>query len=439
MILTAERAAIANAFLFRCGGIADLALDYLKDALKGVCAAAGRPALSTPARGEGERFLDWLNAVRSAGVETVDLINLRAALDAVPGMPPPLTNLSAFTPATTGALARTAAAAASGLASDAHSREDWAAAVAGYWVALLLDPLDRLANLNLGVIYVKQEKWDGAVERLGIVLSQFPTERLALIGLHNIALTADRMSSLAPHLQALVKLQEQAPEPAADQDADEATPPVILLEESNGATVGALILRRGAAHVRSAINRERCLTLAEQAAVWFSANPTRLSLPLLEIAPQYDNPTLLLEREMIAVLEKIFGRMPTISATDTYLRIVKPETADTYIPFHQDVTALATTGVNVWVPLTDCGVDAPGLEIMARRTSVIFPTVTSPGDYNQMEIEAEAVYRDFPEKVRFYPTPSVGDAVLFLGSTVHRSYIAPSMTRMRTSLELRFY
>lgn len=43
MTLSAECAAVANPFLFRCGGIQDLALGYMKDALKAICLAAGSP------------------------------------------------------------------------------------------------------------------------------------------------------------------------------------------------------------------------------------------------------------------------------------------------------------------------------------------------------------------------------------------------------------
>ena len=435
MTISAERAAVANAFLFRCGGIPDLALTYLKEAVKLACQAAGRPFLAAPPRGQGERFLDWLDAAREAGAESQDLAALREALLAVPKDPPPFRNVSEIAPAAAGELVEPSVRRVANYAYGLELSDDATAAAAAYWLALLIEPTDEFSNFNLAIIYQRSEDWPRSTTRFEQILKTDPNNRPALIGLHNLAFSANQMSRLAPHLEAYVRLTEL---PGATEVGDDA-PPVIALNETNAVAVGRLVLNRGAAHVTSAVRPAVCERLRAAAEHWFLSDPRMLSVPVIKFLPEYADASAVLEPAMLSVLFTIFGRMPEISAEDTYLRRVAPQSADTYIPFHQDSTALANAGLNVWIPLIDCGVDAPGLEIMARRTGSILPTITSAGDYNQMEIDPALVYDSFPEQIRFYPTPKVGDAVLFLGTTVHRSHIAPTMTRERSSVELRFY
>lgn len=426
---------MVNAFLFRCGGIQDLALTYLKEAVKLSCLALGLPILAAPPRGTGERFLDWLDAARDAGAESADLAALREALDAVPKDPTPLADVTEITPVVAGdsiePSVRRIANYASGLP-ETSTRE---ATVAAYWTALLIDRNDEFSNFNLAILYQRSEQWARATAHFERILKQDPNNRSALIGLHNLAFSANQMATLAPHLQTYVRLTELP----AEKEIGDDQPPVIDLTETNGVAVGKLVLNRGAAHVTSAVRLDVCARLRKAADSWFSNDPNLLSVPLIKLIPEYQDASMVLEPSMLSVLFTIFGRMPEVSISDTYLRRVTPEAAGTYIPFHQDATALANAGLNVWIPLIDCGVDAPGLEIMARRTGEILPTITSAGDYNQMEIDPTLVYDSFPEETRFYPTPKVGDAVLFLGSTVHRSHVAAGMTRERSSVELRFY
>lgn len=433
MTISAERAAVANAFLFRCGGIQDLALTYLKEALKLGRHAAGAPALTPPPRGTGERLLDWLDAARQVGAESPALAALREALQASPNDPPPLAEVAAITPVVTGDCQDSSVRR---IANIAHGLEktNAAGAVAAYWTALLIDQRDEISNFNLAAHYMRESEWTKAAQHLEMVLESSPDHRAAMTALHNLAFETNEMARFAPHLERFVRLSEQPAEDDGDGRA-----PVIELTATNGVGVGKLVLGRGVAHVRSAVRPEVCARLQQDARSWFSGNPELLSVPLLKYIPEYEDPSLILEPAMLAALFTIFGRKPDVSAADTYLRRVAPGVTGTYIPFHQDATALANAGLNVWIPLTDCGVDAPGLEIMARRTASILPTIASAGDYNQMEIDPALVYQSFPEETRFYPTPKVGDAVLFLGSTVHRSHIAEGMTRERASVELRFY
>ena len=80
-----------------------------------------------------------------------------------------------------------------------------------------------------------------------------------------------------------------------------------------------------------------------------------------------------------------------------------------------------------WLPLTDCGVHAPGLEWVAHPLD----RLVAPEDLADAAVQA-----------RFGSGTSrplrAGDALLFDGALLHRTQVTPSMTRTRTSLELRF-
>lgn len=86
--------------------------------------------------------------------------------------------------------------------------------------------------------------------------------------------------------------------------------------------------------------------------------------------------------------------------------------------------------VTCWIALTPCGVDAPGLELVAQR----FDAPLAPADFEDSRIRARYASAAFRR-----PVLAAGDALLFSGGVVHRTHVRPEMTRDRTSLELRFF
>ena len=99
------------------------------------------------------------------------------------------------------------------------------------------------------------------------------------------------------------------------------------------------------------------------------------------------------------------------------------------VPYHQDVTVIdPRASVTTWIPLNECGAAAPGLEL--ANALITAPLPITPGDYT---ITADVIEWDSIRPV-FKP----GDAVLFLNTTPHRSYVTPDMTRPRYSFEVRY-
>jgi len=86
--------------------------------------------------------------------------------------------------------------------------------------------------------------------------------------------------------------------------------------------------------------------------------------------------------------------------------------------------------ITCWIPLTPCGVEAPGLELVTRRAeSLLAPA----------ELTADRVRGCFATEEFWRPAMKPGDALLFHGSVLHRTHVTPAMTKDRTSIELRFF
>lgn len=82
-----------------------------------------------------------------------------------------------------------------------------------------------------------------------------------------------------------------------------------------------------------------------------------------------------------------------------------------------------------WIALTPCGDDAPGLELL--RTPL--PALLPPAELTPSRVDERHARDDF-----WRPAMGPGDLLLFSGDSLHRTHVAPAMTRHRTSLELRF-
>ncbi len=79
-----------------------------------------------------------------------------------------------------------------------------------------------------------------------------------------------------------------------------------------------------------------------------------------------------------------------------------------------------------WIALSPCGDDAPGLEL--ARTP----------DSQALDPFALGAFASRDPAAAWRPVLDAGDALVFAGDVVHRTHVAPHMTRDRTSLEMRF-
>jgi Phytanoyl-CoA dioxygenase (PhyH) len=137
------------------------------------------------------------------------------------------------------------------------------------------------------------------------------------------------------------------------------------------------------------------------------------------------------------VIGDYLGERPVLSANKCTLRRV-PLTAST--DWHQDGAFLGggIRVLNVWVALTDCGVDAPGIDLLPRRLDRIVETGTG-GAIFDWAVGPAVVERLAVDTPVVRPEFRAGDAVLFDEMYLHRTAIDPSMMRPRYAIESWFF
>ncbi len=165
----------------------------------------------------------------------------------------------------------------------------------------------------------------------------------------------------------------------------------------------------------------------EGAGVWTFESP-RVAFEFLEM----------LERAGLhALVADYLGERPALTLKKSTLRRTPP------LPFadwHQDGAFLGKgiRTINLWLSLSHCGDDAPGLDLLPRRLDRIvetgsggaaFPWSVGPGTVEEAA-EGVAVIRP-----RFEP----GDALLFDEMFLHRTATDETMTRDRYAIESWFF
>jgi hypothetical protein len=136
-------------------------------------------------------------------------------------------------------------------------------------------------------------------------------------------------------------------------------------------------------------------------------------------------------------LSEYLGERPVLAAKKfTLRRVPLAQTAD----WHQDGAFLGRDirAVNVWVALSPCGEDSPGLDVVARRMPDIAPTGTE-GAWFDWSVGAPVVDRVAEGAPIQRPIFEAGDAMLFDDMLLHRTAIDPEMTRERYAIESWFF
>jgi hypothetical protein len=189
---------------------------------------------------------------------------------------------------------------------------------------------------------------------------------------------------------------------------------------------------------------------------WFSGLPTRTRDEAISLARPWvagdggmlacDSPRLLEmvltayeERGLRELLTDYLGERPILSANKATLRRARLEGSTDW---HQDGAFLGSTAgiraLNVWVTLTDCGVDAPSMDIVPKRFDsvqetgtggAIFDWAVGPDTVAELSVDAPVVR----------PVFQAGDAMLFDDMLLHRTALSPEMTRTRHAIESWFF
>ena len=248
--------------------------------------------------------------------------------------------------------------------------------------------------------------------------------------------------------------------------------PVVDRDELATKHISSGILRHGCLHIRNflaadAIERFRFLTdaamdgydaweagaPAEETAPWFVPFTPR---PEFRIAYGrkwardaagvwgVDAPRALFEYLSIiddsglaGMITEHLGERPAISVKKFTMRRVP---IDTPADWHQDGAFLGETTrtVNLWVTLTDCGRDAPGLDLVPRRLDGLVDRGTEGANFD-WSVGEPVVQRAALDAPVARPEFSAGDAMLFDGSFLHRTATSADMSRERYAMETWFF
>lgn len=141
--------------------------------------------------------------------------------------------------------------------------------------------------------------------------------------------------------------------------------------------------------------------------------------------------------KLLDTLTGYLGERPAMSMKKWTLRRV-PLTAGT--SWHQDGAFLGKgiRTVNLWVSLSRCGDEAPGLEVIPKRFDRVLETGTDGAIFDWAVGDA-AVTREAGDAPVTRPIFNPGDAILFDEMNLHRTVITPEMTRERYAIESWFF
>ena len=142
-----------------------------------------------------------------------------------------------------------------------------------------------------------------------------------------------------------------------------------------------------------------------------------------------------------SIITEYLGERPVLAVDKCTLRRVG---LDTGTDWHQDGAFLGTgptmRTVNVWMALSHCGLDAPGLDVVPARLDEIVETGTDGAQF-QWAVGPGAVDRTVAAigSSVYRPVFEPGDALIFDELFLHRTAIDDEMTKERHAIETWFF
>lgn len=165
----------------------------------------------------------------------------------------------------------------------------------------------------------------------------------------------------------------------------------------------------------------------EQGGGVLAGDSPRLLADMLEAFERVDLPE---------VIEGYLGEKPLISADKSTLRKATPEVGGAW---HQDGKFMGEVrSMNVWLALSRCGDEAPGMDLVPQRLENLVPTGTEGAWLPDQVADAVAVEAAGETGV-VRPVFDPGDALLFDELFLHSTASEPAMTKPRYAIESWFF
>lgn len=159
--------------------------------------------------------------------------------------------------------------------------------------------------------------------------------------------------------------------------------------------------------------------------VWTADSPRALDAVIQELR----------RAGVVDAIEDYLGEPSLLSVGKSTLRRVPPTSSSGW---HQDGAFLGPEirTVNCWIALTDCGEEAPGLDIYPRRLdAVLSETGAHDADYDWSA--GDSVVDELARRTAPIVSPrfKAGDAMFFDQLCLHRTGVRPGMTKDRLAIE----
>jgi Phytanoyl-CoA dioxygenase (PhyH) len=136
------------------------------------------------------------------------------------------------------------------------------------------------------------------------------------------------------------------------------------------------------------------------------------------------------------LVESYLGEAPLISVQKCTLRKADPAVPGAW---HQDGYFLGDVrSLNLWLSLSHCGDDAPGLDIVPRRLEELVPT-GDEGPGRELVVAHDTAVATAGDTPIMRPTFEPGDALFFDELFLHQTGVEPTMPKPRFALESWFF
>ncbi len=167
--------------------------------------------------------------------------------------------------------------------------------------------------------------------------------------------------------------------------------------------------------------------VVDNGGVWTADSPAML-FALLEVYQEIG---------LVDTIAAHLGEQPALSVNKSTLKRIGGSTGGAW---HQDGAFLGQDirTVNVWLSLSRCGRDAPGLDLVPARIDHVLETGTDGAEFD-WAVGPGLVERVATERPVVRPEFEPGDALLFDQLFLHRTAAEPSMPRVRYAIETWFF
>ena len=136
---------------------------------------------------------------------------------------------------------------------------------------------------------------------------------------------------------------------------------------------------------------------------------------------------------LLGTIEGYLGQRPAVSVNKWTLRKVEPGGGSDW---HQDGAFLGTDirAMNIWMALSDCGRDAPGMDLVTQRIDGIVETGTEGASFD-WSVSPQKIDELLGGEPPLRPAFQAGDVLLFDELFLHQTGTSPEMTQNRYAVE----